>query len=66
MHKGYKLILTYAGKVEEKGGAGVTKRKIDSKTAPEIYDLLKDPFEQTNLYGELPEVYEDLRARLDG
>lgn len=31
----------------------------------ELYDLLNDPFEQNNLYGKLPEVYESLRVKLE-
>jgi arylsulfatase A-like enzyme len=59
IHKQYKLILTY-----DRQGATAHK-KIAKADGPQIYDLIKDPYEQKNLYGTLPKVYESLRSRLD-
>jgi arylsulfatase A-like enzyme len=56
----YKLILTYDGKGSYSGG------KDKMTTAPELFDLLKDPYEKTNLYGKLPKVAGSLRKKLDG
>ena len=52
IHKRYKLIVACGGEADE-------------ATEPELYDLLDDPFEQKNLYGTRPEVYESLRASLE-
>ena len=48
----YKLILTYDGAGSYSGGRD---RPVD---VPELFDLMKDPYEETNLHGELPEVAE--------
>jgi arylsulfatase A-like enzyme len=61
IHKQYKLILTYDGQGTRVSGS----RSADRATGPELYDLVSDPFEQNNLYGKLPKVYESLRSRLD-
>ena len=52
IHKRYKLIVACGAAAGE-------------ATEPELYDLLDDPFEQKNLYGTRPEVYESLRSRLE-
>ncbi len=62
IHKQYKLILTYDG---QGSYAGSTQERRSQTTAPELYDLVSDPFEQDNLYGRLPKVYESLRSRID-
>ena len=61
IHKQYKLILTYDGQGTRVSGS----RSADKATGPEFYDLVSDPFEQSNLYGKLPKVYESLRSKLD-
>ena len=52
IHKRYKLIVP-------------CRVEADEATKPELYDLDEDPFEQKNLYGTRPKVYESLRARLE-
>ncbi len=61
IHGQYKLILTYDGRAAIGGG----KRHRDEPVGPQLYDLASDPFEQSNLYGKLPKVYESLRITLD-
>jgi len=62
IHKQYKLIVTYDGLGSY---AGSTQERRNQTTAPELYDLLSDPFEQHNLYGKRPKVYESLRSKID-
>jgi len=61
IHKQYKLILSYDRKEIHVGG----NKNSAKTTLPELYDLISDPYEQNNLYGKLPKVYESLRARLE-
>jgi len=62
IHKRHKLILSYDG---QGSYAGSTRERVSKDTGPELYDLVSDPFEQENLYGKLPKVYESLRSKID-
>ena len=65
IHKQYKLILTYDGEGSYAGGGSDRNGRDRLITAPELFDLVKDPYEQTNLYGELPGVAKALQEKLD-
>jgi len=64
IHKQYKLILTYDGEGTYAGGGGDRSGRERLTTAPELFDLIDDPYEQTNIHGKLPEVARALRAEL--
>jgi len=61
IEKQYKLIVSYDDRGLPVSGSG---RPVKA-TGPELYDFVKDPYEQNNLYGNLPKVYESLRNKLD-
>lgn len=56
----YKLVLSYDGEGSYSGG------KDQRTSSPELFDLVKDPYETTNLYGKLPEVANPLKEKLKG
>jgi arylsulfatase A-like enzyme len=66
IQKQYKLILTCDGKGSYAGGGKDLNGKDRLATEPVLFDLAKDPYEQTNLYGKLPKVAAALRTKLNG
>ncbi len=61
IEKQYKLILSYDGEqTRVRGSKGGQK-----VTAPELYDIVSDPYEQNNLHDKLPKISKALRAKLD-
>jgi len=61
----YKLVLTYDGKGTYAGSGSDRGGRERLTTAPELFDLIDDPYEQANLHGKLPEVAKALRAELE-
>jgi len=66
IHKQYKLIISYDGEGSYVGGGSDRNGRERLTTGPELFDLLKDPYEQTNLCATLPTVVASLRQRLEG
>jgi uncharacterized sulfatase len=56
----YKLIISYDGKDDP-----TSINKVNAQSGPMLYDLIKDPHEEENLYPTLPKVYKSLRAMID-
>lgn len=56
----WKLLLTYDGKVNRYKSTHPRTEK-----RPQLFDLIADPGEQTNLAGEHPEVVAKLAAKID-
>jgi len=65
IHKQYKLILAYDGEGSYAGGGSDRNGRDRVTTAPELFDLVEDPYEQTNLYDKLPKVAGALRKMID-
>jgi len=66
IHKQYKLILPCDGEGTYAGG-GADRRGRDSRLeTAQLFDLIKDPYEQTDLHDKLPKVVAALRQKLDG
>lgn len=57
----WKLLLTYDGEVNRYASSHPREEK-----RPQLFDLLADPHEETNLAGENPEIVERLAAAIDG
>jgi uncharacterized sulfatase len=57
----WKLLLTYDGEVNRYASSHPREEK-----RPQLFDLLADPHEETNLAGENPEIVEKLAAAIDG
>ncbi|MDA0815936.1 MAG: sulfatase [Planctomycetota bacterium] len=57
----WKLLLTYDGEVNRYASSHPREEQ-----RPQLFDLLADPHEETNLAGENPEVVEKLAAAIDG
>ena len=66
IHKQYKQIVPCDGEGSYAGGGsdrlGRDHRLVDAQ----LFDLVRDPYEQTNVCGELPKVAASLRQKLDG
>lgn len=57
----WKLLLTYDGEVNRYASSHPREEQ-----RPQLFDLLADPHEETNLAGENPEIVEKLAAAIDG
>jgi arylsulfatase A-like enzyme len=56
----WKLLLTYDGEVNRYASSHPREEQ-----RPQLFDLLADPHEETNLAGENPEIVEKLAAAID-
>jgi arylsulfatase A-like enzyme len=61
----YKLVMNGDGKGSYVGGGSDLNGTERMKLEPELFDLIKDPYEQTNLYTHLPQVALELKQKLD-
>jgi len=65
IHRQYKLIVPCDGEGSYAGGGRDLSGRDHLAAAPQLFDLVKDPYEQTDLYGERADVTASMRQKLN-